>query len=489
METFSLPENLSGFNIHMVGIKGTGMAALAELLTHAGAVVTGSDVPDKFYTDDILNAVGVTPAEGFDASHIPPGTELVIYSSAYSRDSNPELIAASERRIPVLMYTEALGQFSAGSFSIGISGVHGKTTVSGMTGAVFKAFNLDSSVLAGSAVSSFGGKCTMINGSKYFAAETCEYQKHFLSFHPSKIILTGIECDHQDFYPTYESIFSAFVQYIDLLPQFGELIYCADNPGAKDAAQICFSSRPDIVYTGYGESASGPFKLSYLGIRNGRQVFSLKGLPGEFSLRIPGRHNVLNACAVCALAVSLITREKGEFTFSDAGILRTALASYSGSKRRAEIVGEEDGVLLIDDYAHHPTAVSSTLDGFREFYPGRRIVVDFMSHTYSRTAALLTEFSKSFRSADEVILHKIYPSAREHFDGTVTGRTLFDAVKQKHRNVRYFEEPMEARQYLSSSLKPGDVFITMGAGDNWKLGLAVLDDLKDRVSQKNRKHK
>lgn len=484
-----MPENLSGFNIHMVGIKGTGMAALAELLTHDGAVITGSDVPDKFYTDDILKAVGISPASGFDASHIPENTELVIYSSAYSKDVNPELVAAAERHLPMLLYTEALGQFSSRSFSIGISGVHGKTTVSGMTGSVFKAFNLDSSVLAGSAISSFGGKCTMINGSKYFAAETCEYQKHFLSFHPSKIILTGIECDHQDFYPTYESIFSAFVQYINLLPHFGELIYCADNPGAKDAAQITFSGRPDIVFTGYGETASGPFKLSFLGVRNGRQFFSLKGLPGEFSLRIPGRHNVLNACAVCALIVSIIKKEKGDFTFADAGKLREALASYSGSKRRAEIVGEEAGILVIDDYAHHPTAVSSTLAGFREFYPGRRIVVDFMSHTYSRTAALLREFSKSFQSADEVILHKIYPSAREKFDGTVTGKTLFDAVKQNHKNVRYFEEPLEARNYLSTSLKPGDVFITMGAGDNWKLGLAVLEDLKLRENKKSRKQK
>lgn len=462
----------------MVGVKGTGMAALAELLQSNGAVITGSDVPDRFYTDDILAALGISPASGFAASHVPADTGLVIYSSAYRKDENPELLASAERRIPMLMYTEALGQFSERSFSIGISGVHGKTTVSGMTGAVFKAFGLDSSVLAGSAISSFGGKCTMINGSKYFAAETCEYQRHFLSFHPSKIILTGIESDHQDYYPTYESIFSAFVQYINLLPNFGELVYCADNPGSKDAARISFSVRPDIVYTGYGETASGPFRLSFLGVRDGRQFFSLKGLPGEFSLRIPGRHNVLNACAVCALTVSVITRETGGFTFADAGKLREALASYSGSKRRAEIVGEAAGVLVLDDYAHHPTAVASTLAGFREFYPKRRIVVDFMSHTYSRTAALLRDFARSFQSADEVILHRIYPSARERFDGSVTGRSLFEAVRQNKRNVRYYEEPMEALPYLEGALHPGDIFITMGAGDNWKLGTAVLERLK-----------
>lgn len=478
--SFSLPENLNGFCIHMVGIKGTGMAALAELLVHGGASVTGSDVPDHFYTDSILSALGICPAEGFSAENIPSGTQLVIYSSAYSRTENPELLEADRRKIPVLLYNEALGMFSARPYSIGIAGVHGKTTVSGMTGTVFRALDLDASVLAGSAISSFGGKCTMIHGSKYFAAETCEYREHFLSFHPSKIVLTGIESDHQDYYPTYDAILAAFIRYIDRLPQFGELIYCADDPGAKEAARISFSARPDLVFTEYGENASGAFRVSFLGVRNGRQYFSLKGVPGEFSLQIPGRHNVRNAAAVCALAASLVTREKGSFSFSDAGKVREALASYTGSKRRSEIVGTADGVLVLDDYAHHPTAVDSTLAGFREFYPGRRLIVDFMSHTYSRTAALLPDFARAFRSADTVILHKIYPSAREQPGGPVDGKTLFDAVRQNHRNVLYFEEPMEARSRISGMLKPGDVFVTMGAGDNWKLGLAVLEDLQAR---------
>ncbi len=482
---FSLPENLSGFKIHMVGIKGTGMTALAELLLNAGASVTGSDVSDKFYTDEILSSLGITPIEGFAENNIPKDADLVIYSAAYSEKENPELIEAERRALPLIPYSEALGQFSARSFSIGIAGVHGKTTVSGMTGAVFKALDLDASVLAGSAFSSFGGKCTMINGSKYFAAETCEYRGNFMSFHPSKIILTCIESDHQDCYPTYESILTAFIHYINLLPQFGELIYCADNPGAREAAKEAFSMRPDIVYTSYGESDGSQFKVSFLGVRDGRQYFSLKGIPGEFSLKIPGRHNVLNAAAVCALASSIIAREKGALHFTDAGKMRMALADYAGAKRRSEIVGEADGVLVLDDYAHHPTAILSTLAGFREFYPGRRLIVDFMSHTYSRTAALLGDFAKSFQLADAVILHKIYASAREKFDGHVTGKTLFDAVRQNNKNARYFEEPADAREYISSRLKPGDIFITMGAGDNWKLGLMVLEDLKAREAAKS----
>ena len=487
VKAFSLPKNLSGFKIHMVGIKGTGMAALAELLSNAGASITGSDTSDKFYTDEILASIGIAPIEGFSAGNIPKNADLVIYSTAYSKTENPELAEAQALGIPSISYSEALGEISARSFSIGIAGVHGKTTVAGMTGAVFKALDLSASVLAGSAISSFGGKCVMSNGFKYFAAETCEYKGNFMSFHPSKIVLTAVESDHQDCYPTYESILAAFIHYINLLPQFGELIYCADDLGAREAASESFAIRPDIVYTSYGESADSQFKVSFLGARDGRQYFSLKGLPGEFSLKIPGRHNVLNAAAACALASSIVTKEKGELHFADAGKVRVALSEYSGAKRRAEIVGEADGVLVLDDYAHHPTAIASTLAGFKEFYPGRRLVVDFMSHTYSRTAALLGEFAKSFQAADAVILHKIYSSARESFSGRVTGKTLFDAVRQAHRNVRYFEEPADAREYVSSRLKPGDVFVTMGAGDNWKLGLMVLEDLQARETARTAK--
>ncbi len=477
---FSLPENLSGLKIHMVGIKGTGMTALAELLLSAGASITGSDVPDKFYTDEILSSLGISPIEGFSESNIPKNADLVIYSAAYSAKENPDLIEAETRELPMMSYSEALGQFSARPFSIGIAGVHGKTTVAGMTGAAFKALDLSASVLAGSAISSFGGKCTMINGLKYFAAETCEYRENFLFFHPSKIVLTSIESDHQDYYPTYDSIYEAFIRYINLLPQYGELIYCADNPGAREAARSAFSIRPDIVYTSYGESADAQFKISFLGAKGGKQHFAIRGLPGEFSLRIPGKHNVINAAAVCALASSILAKEKGSLHFADAGKLRQALSEYSGAKRRSEIVGEADGVLVLDDYGHHPTAIFSTLAGFKEFYPGRRLIVDFMSHTYSRTAALLADFAKAFGPADAVILHKIYSSAREQFDGNITGKTLFDAVRQHNRNARYFEEPEGALKFVSKYLKEGDIFVTMGAGDNWKLGLMVLEELKAR---------
>ena len=476
MTHFRLPENLEGFRIHMIGIKGTGMAALAELLVARGAVITGSDVAEVFYTDEILHALGITPFSPFDAKNIPVSCSLVINSSAYKAETNSELAAAVARKIPCMLYSEALGEFSAHGFSCGIAGVHGKTTTTGLAGTVIKALDLDASVLAGSVISSFDNHCTMINGSKYFVAETCEYQRHFMAFHPRKILLTSIESDHQDCFPTYESILSAFMQYIGLLPQFGELIYCADDPGACEAAKMIFSSRPDLVFTGYGERAIGDYKLTIKGIRNERLVFSLKGFSGEFRLRVPGKHNARNAAGAVALALSLARNERETVTFTQIGKVREALESFTGSKRRSEIIGEEKGVLVMDDYGHHPTAIATTLEGLKEFYPGRRLVVDFMSHTYSRTQALLGEFASSFAAADEVILHKIYASAREQYDGTVTGKTLFDATRQKHRNVHYFDEVMDARPYLEKNLKNGDLLVTMGAGDNWRLGKAVLED-------------
>ena len=464
----------------MVGIKGTGMAALAELLVSRGAILSGSDVPEIFYTDEILHALGIKVQSPFSEANLPTDTQLVIHSSAYRSDVNPELMEAVKRGISIILYSEALGEFSAHSYSCGIAGVHGKTTTTGLAGTIIKGLGLDASALAGSVISSFGNHCTMINGSRYFVAETCEYQKHFMSFHPKKILLTSIESDHQDFYPTYESILSAFMQYINLLPQFGELIYCADDQGACEAAKMIFSSRPDIIFTAYGERAIGDYHLTIKGVKDERLVFSLKGFTGDFRLRVPGHHNARNAAGAIALAISLLKEEKSMVSFTEIGKIREALETFTGSKRRSEIIGEADGILIIDDYGHHPTAVSTTLAGLKEFYPGRRLVVDFMSHTYSRTAALLEEFAASFSSADEIILHKIYASAREKYDGTVTGQTLYNATRQKHKNVHYFEEVMDAREYLSESLKTGDVFVTMGAGDNWQLGRSILEDRRKK---------
>ncbi len=477
-----LPPDLNGVHIHFVGIKGTGMAALVEIVHARGAVITGSDVPEQFYTDEILNKLKINVFTAFSPENITDQVQYVIYSSAYKRDQNPDLIEADRRNLPVMLYTEALGAISALSFSCGIAGVHGKTTTTGLTGTLLKYLDLPVQVLAGSIISSFGDKCTLNNGNDFFVAETCEYQRHFMSFHPKKIILTSVESDHEDFYPTYESIRDAFVDYALLLPENGQLIYCADDKGAVETAEIVAEKRSDIELIPYGEKAEGDYKLKIENLENGHQFFSLNVFNEKLALRFPGEHMIRNACAACALSIELLKSQKGralseEEKQSVYEKLKAGLLAFRGAKRRSEIVAEKNNILIMDDYAHHPTAIAATLEGLKKFYPEKRLVVDFMSHTYTRTAALLDKFAQSFGAADEVILHKIYPSAREKYDGTVSGRTLYEQTKLNHPKVSYFEEVLDALPYVQSAVKSGDLFITMGAGDNWKLGKALLESL------------
>lgn len=484
-------QDLSGRTVYLIGIKGTGMTALLEILLFYGAHVLGSDVSETFYTDAILQKHHIDVRTPFSVKNIEQvNPDLVIYSSAYTASNNEEYAFCKEHNFTMISYTEALGEISRNRFSCGVAGVHGKTTTTAMIGTILQELNLPATVLTGSAVANFSGSCTMIKGKQYFVAETCEYKRNFLHFFPNKIILTSVESDHEDYYPTYEDILSAFMQYVERLPAFGELIYCADDPGAKKVAQYVFSNRPDLVFTPYGETASGEFCVTYKGVKDGRQIFSLQGFAGEFSLNIPGKHNVLNATAAIALAVQLIRTEKQKgssiskgkdseqgLSIEDVGAIRKGIAHYAGMKRRGEIVGEPGGILIMDDYAHHPTAIRTTLHGLKEYYAGRRIIVDFMSHTYSRTKALLDEFSRAFNDADIVILNKIYASARENNDNDVTGETLFEKTKKHHKKVFYYAEPSDACSFVLSLLKPGDIFITMGAGDNWKLGIMVLENL------------
>jgi UDP-N-acetylmuramate--alanine ligase len=472
-----------GAKVYFIGIKGTGMCALAELLHNSGLAVFGSDCNEVFYTDAILKELNIPYHESFEPEHIRPGTDLVIHSAAYTAETNCEIAETLKRGIPILKYTDALGAYSALFDSSGIAGVHGKTTTTAIAGTLLRGTGLPAQVLAGSAVSSFGGRSTLTLGNKYFVAETCEYRRHFMSFHPRRIILTSVENDHQDFYPTYESIRDAFLDYIRLLPNGGELIYCADNPGASETAAVIAGEGRGIRLVPYGFSASGDFGIRSFAVKDERIVITLKGFPGALRLRVPGRHNALNAAAALALTDSLVQAEGG-WNERQREEVREALESFRGSRRRSEIIGEADGILFIDDYGHHPSAIKTTLEGFREFYPQRRIVLSFMSHTYTRTAALLDQFAASFKAADLVVLHKIYSSAREQYRGGVDGKTLFAKARALHDGIYYVDEPLDAVPLIQGILKSGDLFITMGAGDNWKLGRALLDRI--RAGEKTR---
>ena len=482
-------ENITGAlpqRVYFIGIKGTGMCALAELMHNLGINVSGSDGAEVFYTDRILKELGIPYFESFHASHVPAGSEapeLVIHSAAYTFESNPEMAEARRRGIPVRKYSEALGAYSALFDSSAVAGVHGKTTTTALAGTILRGAGVPAQVLAGSAISAFGDRSTITLGNKYFVAETCEYKRHFLSFCPGRIIITSIESDHQDYYPAYKDIFAAFMEFGRKLPEGGELFYCADDSGAAEAATALKAERPDIQTVPYGFSAPGAFGIIKYEARDERICMRLGDFPDEIKLRVPGRHTALNAAAAMALVSSIVRKEYGGKDNDGWNKERregavNALEEFRGSRRRSEILGEAGGILFMDDYGHHPTAIKTTLAGLREFYPKRRLVLSFMSHTYTRTAALLDDFAGSLKTADILLLHKIYSSAREQYNGKISGRTLFEKVREfngKEGSLFYEEEPNDAVKLMTGILKKGDLFITMGAGDNWTLGKKLFE--------------
>jgi UDP-N-acetylmuramate--alanine ligase len=468
-----------GSLVYFVGIKGTGVCALAELMLNSGYRISGSDTPEEFYTDKILKELKIDYFEGFNADHINEEIKMVIHSAAYSPETNPELKKALELNLPVMKYPEALGAWSARFDSAGICGVHGKTTTTAICGVLMRAAGLPAQILTGSAALDFGGRSTLHLGDKYFIAETCEYRRHFLYFHPRHIILTSVESDHQDFYPDYNSIRDAFVDYCRLLPDDGHLIYCADDPGAGEVVDILKKENRRINFIPYGFTCQGDYKVTSCAAKNERTVFSLSGFDGEFKLKIPGYHQVLNSAAAIALTGVLAGKPLGEDKLRS---MKDALLNFKSTKRRSELVGEAQGIIFMDDYAHHPTAIKTTLSGIKSFFPSRRIVVSFMSHTYTRTSALLDDFARSFSDADILFLHKIYASARENNTDGISGRTLYEktaAVRGVEKETLYADEPNGAFDPLCKILKSGDIFITVGAGSNWTLGEKLFTHFKN----------
>jgi UDP-N-acetylmuramate--alanine ligase len=473
-----------GQKVYMVGIKGTGMAALAEIFQSRALIVSGSDVKEEFYTDKVLQDLKIPYFRGFSEDQVPSDIDFAVRSAAYDLD-HPEIAVLTARNIPLMLYPEALGILSRDLPAAAVAGVHGKTTTTAICGTLVQALGMTGSVLVGSAVPAFGNRSTLTQGSDFFLAETCEYRRHFLHFSPDRMILTSVEADHLDYFKDEQDVEDAFCEFIESMPEGGTLIYCSDDPGASRTARRMSEKRADLKMISYGFGAKGPGRIrKKTSDIPGENHFVLGELNALFRVRIPGDHVIQDAAAALLLVLDQYHSQSGsqnsvseqDSTFLKA--LEDGVFNFTGSRRRAEIVGETRGILVMDDYGHHPSAVRKTLEGIRDFYPGRRIVVDFMSHTYSRTAALLDDFAASFGAADEVILHKIYASAREEFSGSITGRDLFNKTCRNHDNVKYYEEPSEALGYLEETLKEGDLFVTMGAGDNWQLGRSLYKKLE-----------
>jgi len=448
--------------LHFIGIGGAGMSGIAEVLNQNGFVVTGSDMSDSSVVQ-YLQALGIHINVGHVAKNVD-GADLVVYSSAVQKD-NPEMVEAVKRKIPVIRRAEMLGELMRLKYTLAIAGTHGKTTTTSMVGQIFEAADKDPTVIVGGIVKGRGTGAKIGKG-EYLVAESDEFDRSFLEMMPTTAIITNIDADHLDCYKDLAEIKDAFVQFANKVPFYGQLIACMDDPGVQDV--LARFKKPLVTY---GTSRQADYYVHGLVFHNGFpefEVFARGKSLGHFTLKVPGKHNVLNATAAIALAVEEnIPLE----------IVRSALAGFAGVKRRFELVGEAKGVLIYDDYAHHPTEVRATLQGIRDAYPDRRVVVVFQPHLYSRTQDHHESFGAEFMNSDVLLVLDVYGAREMPIAGINGGLVVAAADRRGHRRARFVPTKEEVQVLLLQELQPNDLLVLMGAGDVWKLGRPVLEAL------------
>jgi UDP-N-acetylmuramate--alanine ligase len=466
-----------GKNIYFIGIKGNGMVGLAHLLQQAGNNVSGSDTAEYFATQEILTRLGISYNEGFDSKNLPVSSDKIIYSVAYNSHNNEEYRQAEKLGLPMLSYPQALGQFTAHSYkqTACVAGVHGKTSTTALCGILVKHFKLPYSLLAGATVFDFDNKSTYSAGNKAFIVESCEYRENFLNYSPHFILLTSVELDHTDYYSNYQHIIKAFCTFALKLPAGGSLVFCADDRGAVEVAQYIGYHRPDVHLISYGQKADGDFKITTSKFVGQSVQFTINLLGNQvLSLNLPSRLLALDAVGALALLATMGLK-------IDYEIAKQAFSQFKGAERRSEIIYNHNNIIVMDDYGHHPTAVKDIISGIKQYYSGKRLIVSFMSHTYSRTQTFFEEFANSLGDADIVIMHKIFASAREQRgDYWVNGEALYKRVHEIYpaKVVHYFNEPLDALPFLQSELKVGDVVLTLGAGSGNELSASLVVFLK-----------
>lgn len=454
---------------HLIGIKGAGMTALAELFLGMGKQVTGSDTPEVFYTDAILKRLKIPVKTPFDPEHLPKTAEAFVYSTAYTPENNAELAAALATGKPVWSYPEALGELTKEKMTVAVCGTHGKTTTSALLADVLRTAGTDPSAIIGSEIRSWGGSALSGQG-PFLVIEADEYQNKLALYHPLGVILTSVDWDHPDFFPTvadYEQVFAAF---LDRIPRHGFAVVAGDHARAEFLSRDLRAAR----YT-YGLLAGNDVRATAVRIlpeserrKGALQEFTVEFRGeslGRFQTQLAGRHNIENALAVIAVALHLKL---------DLELVRQGIAAFSGTKRRFEYLGEKNGALVYDDYAHHPAEIRATLAAFRELCPDRRLRVIFHPHTFTRTRALLEEFAGSFDAADEVMILDIYGSARET-QGGVSAADLVNRINQYMPDKASHASDRGALvEKIARRIGRKDVIITMGAGDVWQIAEALL---------------
>lgn len=455
---------LKNFNkVHMIGIGGIGMSGIAEILLAMNFKVSGSDRSLSDVTDR-LASLGAEIYEGHKEENLKD-VDVVVYSSAITMD-NVEIQEALRRKIPVIKRSEMLAELMRLRYGIGIAGTHGKTTTTSMVGLVMLEAGFDPTVIVGGKLSGLGGTNARLGYGDFIVVEADEFDRSFLQLSPVIASITTLEKEHLDIYKDLDDIKQAFIEFANKVPFYGFVVLCLDEEGLREI--LPYINRKVITY---GTSAQASVRAYDISFHQTQSKFKVKyqgKLLGEIELNVPGLHNVKNSLVAITIATELGV---------DFEVIKSALKKFTGVYRRFEIKAEIDGIMVIDDYAHHPTEVAATLSAIRTGWD-RRIIAVFQPHLYTRTKDFYEEFAKSFIDSDVFICTDVYPAREEPIQG-VTGQLITDAAEKfGHKSVIYVPNKNEIPDKLLEIVQEGDIVVTMGAGDIWKYGEEFLKKLK-----------
>lgn len=452
---------------YFVGIGGAGMSGIARVLRELGHTISGSDLHISESAQRLAH-MGVTIYEGHREDNLQEGIDAIVVSSAIPQD-NPELVKAKRLGIPILHRADMLGQLMLRQKGIAVAGAHGKTTTTSMISLILEKNGWDPTVVVGGELTDIGGNAKLGQG-KYLVAEADESDGSFIKLHPYISVVTNIEDDHLDHYGSRENIERAFLKFISLTHQDGSIVLCLDNPTIQKLLPQ-FKGPKTITY---GISSAGDYTVGNLiqqRIGSSCEVYYQGELLGELTLSVPGKHNLQNALAAIAVC-------------HQAGIpfpqIAESLKLFKGVQRRFQKIGELNGVQIYDDYAHHPTELKATLAAARSMMP-KRVIAVFQPHRYSRTHFLYREFGSAFQDADLLFINEIYSAGEQPIPGVDAGLIVAQVKEQTNQPLEYIKDKAEIVQRLAEISQPGDLVITMGAGNIWTVGQDLYRKLLDKA--------
>ena len=445
--------------IHFVGIGGIGMSGIAEVLLNLGYKVSGSDLRGSDITER-LGSLGAQIGIGHKAENLE-SVDVVVISSAV-HDDNPEVVEAKRLHIPVIPRAEMLAELMRMKYGIAIAGTHGKTTTTSMAASILGHAGLDPTIVIGGKLNAIGTNAQLGQG-KFLVAEADESDGSFLVLSPTIAVVTNIDADHLDHYSGIEEIKDTFVEFINKVPFYGLAILCLDDPNIRSILPLVKKR-----YMTYGLSSQADIRATHVKHDGFRTSFvaHFKGYRlGEVSFNMPGAHNVLNAMACIALALEL------DVPFT---AIQEGFAGFGGVGRRFTVKGEPQGIMIVDDYGHHPAEIKATLSAARQGWPERRIIAAFQPHRYSRTHELFADFVTAFYDADVLVLTDVYAAGEQPIEGATSERLANEIRRHGQKDVTHIANRELIPEHLAGIVKEGDIVITLGAGNIWQQGEVLV---------------